>query len=71
MAKFGQNPELKEFLLGTGHQVLVEASPYDNIWGVKLGPNDPCIPDPHNWRGKNLLGFALMTARDILADDLS
>src|SRR5579859_5780851 len=27
LAKFGQHPELAEFLLGTGERVLVEASP--------------------------------------------
>ena len=34
--KFSQNRELREFLLSTGGSVLVEASPYDNIWGIRL-----------------------------------
>lgn len=68
IGKFSQNPGLKEFLLSTGEKVLVEASPYDGIWGVKLGLNDPLIQNPNNWQGENLLGFALMEVRDILRE---
>lgn len=68
LAKFGQNPELWEYLDGTGDSVLVEASPYDGIWGVKLGIDDPRIEDPNQWGGENLLGFALMETRDILRE---
>lgn len=66
LAKFGQNPELWSYLDSTNESVLVEASPIDDIWGVKLGMDDPGIEDPKAWRGRNLLGFALMEARDIL-----
>ena len=66
LAKFSQNAELMEYLLGTGNAVLVEASPYDRIWGVGLAQDDPLIRDPRNWRGENLLGFVLMEARDTL-----
>lgn len=31
LAKFGQHPELREFLLGTGGRVIAEASPRDKI----------------------------------------
>lgn len=68
LAKFSQNPELLAYLLGTGDSVLVEGSPFDGIWGVKLGIGDPRIKDPHEWRGENLLGFALMEARDMLRE---
>ena len=68
LAKFSQNPELFAFLDGTGESVLVEGSPYDGIWGVKLGIDDPRINDPNEWQGENLLGFALMEARDILRE---
>ena len=30
VAKFGQNANLRDFLLGTGNKVLVEASPYED-----------------------------------------
>lgn len=66
IAKFSQNPDLKEYLLSTGNKVLVEASPYDDIWGVKLAARDKAILNPNNWIGENLLGFILMEVRDLL-----
>ena len=69
LAKFSQNPELRVFLLGTGDALLVEASPYDGIWGVRLGIRDSGIDNPNCWRGENLLGFSLMEARDVLRGD--
>ena len=68
LAKFSQNPELFAFLDSTGNSILVEGSPYDDIWGVKLGIDDPRIMNPNEWQGENLLGFALMEARDILRE---
>ncbi|MEV0697972.1 NADAR family protein [Saccharopolyspora sp. NPDC050389] len=61
--KFGQNPDLREFLLGTGNRVLVEASPVDSIWGIGLAVDDPRCENPEQWQGLNLLGFALGEAR--------
>jgi ribA/ribD-fused uncharacterized protein len=66
IAKFSQNTALGAFLLGTGHQVLVEASPVDPIWGIGRAATDPAAQDPREWRGLNLLGFALMAARDAI-----
>lgn len=66
LEKFAQNPPLLEYLLRTGDRILVEASPYDAIWGVHLSRNDKQIKDPNNWQGENLLGFALMETRDQL-----
>ena len=62
-AKFAQNPELGEWLVGTGDKVLVEASPRDTIWGIGLSGKDVRALDLRTWRGLNLLGFALMQAR--------
>ncbi|WP_082166721.1 NADAR family protein [Nocardiopsis sp. RV163] len=66
-AEFGRNPELREFLLGTGRRVLVEASPRDRVWGVGLGAENDDARVPERWRGLNLLGFALMETRARLA----
>lgn len=62
-AKFGQHPELAAFLLGTGGKVLVEASPKDRIWGIGMAEDNPAASRPAEWRGLNLLGFALMAVR--------
>lgn len=64
--KFGQNAELRDFLLATGDRVLVEASPLDRVWGIGLAADDERAQDPALWRGLNLLGFALMEAREEL-----
>ncbi|GIF00275.1 NADAR family protein [Paractinoplanes rishiriensis] len=61
--KFGQNPDLRTWLLGTANRVLVEASPTDRVWGIGLAASDERATDPARWRGLNLLGFALMQAR--------
>lgn len=65
-AKFAENPALRDFLLGTGDRVLVEASPYDTVWGIGLSASEPEARRPARWRGLNLLGFALMDVRDSL-----
>ena len=70
IAKFSQNPDLKEFLLNTKERVLVEASPLDIIWGVGLDQDNPNISNPYYWKGSNLLGFCLMEVRDIINSQL-
>ncbi|MEV4706467.1 NADAR family protein [Actinoplanes sp. NPDC049316] len=67
VAKFGQHAELRDFLVGTRRRVLVEASPTDRVWGIGLAAADERAADPARWRGLNLLGFALMEARDRLS----
>ncbi|GAB3464980.1 NADAR family protein [Actinophytocola sediminis] len=67
VAKFGQHPDLRDFLLGTGDRVLVEASPVDRVWGIGMAADDRRADQPTHWRGLNLLGFALTEAREILA----
>ncbi|MEU8760882.1 NADAR family protein [Streptomyces sp. NPDC048659] len=64
--KFTSTDALRTYLLGTGTRVLVEASPMDRVWGIGMTADDPRAQDPARWRGKNLLGFALMAARERL-----
>ena len=61
--KFRQNPELKEMLLSTGDEELLENTTgwHDNIWG-----NCNC-EKCKDIEGQNLLGKALMEARLLLS----
>jgi ribA/ribD-fused uncharacterized protein len=63
LAKFGQHDDLRDFLLGTGSRVLVEAAPNDRIWGIGLPADHEHSTSPEHWQGLNLLGFALMEVR--------
>lgn len=62
--KFTQNLDLMNYLVNTGDSVLVEASPYDIVWGIGMRATDPNFYDFRKWRGENLLGFSLMHVRD-------
>ncbi|WP_327671789.1 MULTISPECIES: NADAR family protein [unclassified Streptomyces] len=64
--KFAADPGLREFLVNTGERVLVEASPMDRVWGIGMAADEAGAADPEAWRGLNLLGFALMAARERL-----
>ncbi len=66
IAKFREHEDLGRFLRATGDRVLVEASPRDRIWGIGVGAANPDALVPSRWRGRNLLGFALMEARRAL-----
>jgi hypothetical protein len=66
VAKFTSRPELQAYLLATGDAVLVEAAPRDRVWGIGLGRDNPLVADPRKWRGRNLLGFALCGAREVI-----
>jgi len=67
-AKYSQNEDLKELILnpelkGKG---FVEASKYDNIWGIKLTEDMPEADNESKWQGQNLLGKALDEVRNWL-----
>ena len=61
--KFNQNPDLMKRLLATGNRTIVEASPYDKIWGIGLRASDAIKIPEEEWPGENLLGRALMVVR--------
>lgn len=68
--KYTQNIDLLNILLNTEDAIIVEASPYDKIWGIGLGKyvnngkTHSEWDNPLKWKGLNLLGFALMDLRD-------
>lgn len=61
-AKFS-DPALKRVLLDTGDKEIVEASPYDTIWGIGLSTSNPDRFDKSKWQGTNWLGEVLMQVR--------
>ncbi|HMY03366.1 MAG TPA: NADAR family protein [Candidatus Obscuribacter sp.] len=68
LAKFSTHPEFAAFLVATAPKVIVEASIWDRIWGIGMTAQAPGAQDPRQWKGKNLLGFALMEVRDCLSN---
>ena len=68
-AKFTQNPDLLGALFATDGEVLVEASPYDKVWGIGLGESTARITPPDHWPGENLLGRTLTKLRINLLED--
>ncbi|MHA1169373.1 MAG: NADAR family protein [Candidatus Hodarchaeales archaeon] len=81
-AKFDQHPYLKQKLLDTGDDVLVEDSPTDSFWGLGPAippPGTPNSPLPYDsvdfyvtkrgWHsGQNVLGKLLMGLRKELRE---
>ena len=70
MAKFSQNPKLLEELMYTDSLEIVEASPYDKIWGIGLHETDPKALDKSQWEGTNWLGIEIMSVREKLRETL-
>jgi ribA/ribD-fused uncharacterized protein len=65
--KFTQNSHLTEWMLSYPiNTVFAEAAPWDKIWGIGLGPEDPDSGDISKWQGENLLGKALSRVRKLL-----
>ena len=64
LAKFSQNPDLKEILLSSGGAELIEDTTgwHDNIWGS-------CTCTRCKGKGDNALGKILMKVRDTLANN--
>lgn len=63
-AKYTQTPDLMKDLLETHQKELVEASPYDAIWGIGMTENDPSALDKSKWMGTNWLGEVLTKLRN-------
>jgi ribA/ribD-fused uncharacterized protein len=67
--KFKQNKVLKNLMLSHINHQLVEASPIDPIWGIGMGVDNVDVENPVLWKGANLLGQALMDARERISKE--
>lgn len=63
-AKFDSNEDFRQALLSKDFmgKTFVEASPYDNIWGIGISVKDAF--EGKEWKGNNLLGKLLTKLRD-------
>lgn len=81
LAKLQSDIEIVDALLATGNAVLVEASPYDDIYGAGIGkeglldPNGVLKVPPWEWhkegssrQAQNHLGFVWMGLRDLFME---
>ncbi|TVY45810.1 N-glycosidase [Lachnellula occidentalis] len=69
MAKFGQNKELKDLLLGTGNRLLAEAASLDRVWGIGFTAKEAeAMANRERW-GENRLGMALVEVRKRLREE--
>jgi len=59
MHKLAQNLELYVVLKGTVGTTLVEASPFDIVWGCGCREQEPAVQQRKTWRGLNWLGEIL------------
>ncbi len=68
--KYEQSPKLWLKLKETVGTTLVEASPYDCVWGIGWTEDNPKALSRDTWRGTNWLGECVTRVRDdLLAKD--
>jgi len=65
LEKFKRNSKLAVSLIATGNKLIVEASPYDRIWGTGFDERETLKHSYDEW-GQNLLGKVLVDVRDYL-----
>ncbi|CAH7339752.1 Riboflavin biosynthesis intermediates N-glycosidase [Vibrio chagasii] len=65
-AKMTQNPRLLRMFLDTKGRRLVEASPFDDLYGIGLREHHPHAEQPDKWLGENRLGNWMTDVRDEL-----
>lgn len=62
--KFTQNDDIRMKLIQTGNVLIAEASPTDKVWGIGMSKDEASGSTQNQWRGTNLLGFALIRVRE-------
>ena len=67
-AKFTQNPDLYKYLMSKGDKILVEASPYDDIWGIGLSEEVAKVTPADQWPGTDKLGKTLTQLKSDLME---
>jgi ribA/ribD-fused uncharacterized protein len=68
--KFDQNVDLQNFLTSFNpFTIFAEAAPWDKVWGIGLGPDDPKSLDINTWEGENLLGKVITRLRQSHDDE--
>lgn len=68
LTKYSQCTEFRNLLEENKDKIFAEASPYDNIWGIKLSQDDPKALDPTKWKGENRLGKCINKLIDSLKE---
>ena len=63
-SRFLQNFKDMALLLMTQGKTLVEASPYDTVWGIGMTADNPKALNKATWNGTNWLGEVLTKFRD-------
>ena len=66
LEKYRQHKDSLKFLKESGDKIIVEASPFDKIWGIGLHYDEEDVLDESKWKGQNLLGKVLMEVRETL-----
>lgn len=69
-AKFSQNRGIFETLMSTYGTTLVEASPWDKIWGIGLSEDNILAQNRETWLGTNWLGEVLTDVRETFVTTL-
>ena len=64
LCKFTHSDEMRNMLMRTNERMIVEASPFDSIWGIGYTA-ESALANRSRW-GQNKLGEALMIVRNMI-----
>ena len=62
---------MKQLIMTTDNNLLVEAASYDKIWGIGMTEKDDDIFNIRKWKGYNLLGYGCTYIRMCYTLDIS